>query len=313
MLTQRYVWLSVLGVALLGGTGLIPASAAGSDPEPTITSKTSAGAVQLNIIDQGRQSGATSTADAREKKQEAVVKTLLPDDLASWLLHDDLTLPLNQRPFRSIRAAPGLVEGRPDRFVVGCIAGDPCDPAFTATPTPVVIPGTPAVRISDIASFTPDAPTQQMQPNGWMVKGLATNFVATASAHTQTGDLLGQPADVRFTPISYGWDYGDGTTGTSTSGGATWEKLNLSEFSDTDTSHTYEIAADYTITPSVTYSAEYRYAGSEWLPIDGTLTIPGTPTTATAWVIHTALVAKNCIDDPDGIGCHTDSDPIPNH
>ncbi|TFD52225.1 hypothetical protein E3T55_06335 [Cryobacterium frigoriphilum] len=87
--------------------------------------------------------------------------------------------------------------------------------------------------------------------------------------------------------------------------------MKLPEFSDTVTSHTYEVTGEYTITPSVTYSAEYRYAGSVWLPVDGTVTIPGAPTTATAWVVTTALVAKNCLEDPDGIGCHTKHDPTP--
>ncbi|MFC5930312.1 hypothetical protein D6T64_15775 [Cryobacterium melibiosiphilum] len=208
-------------------------------------------------------------------------------------------------------AGPGLVEDWPDRFYRVCFPGEPDDPCNPPAPVDLVTPGIPAVRISDLASFTPDSPTQQMQPNGWMVKGLATNFVARASAHEQTGELLGQPADVRFTPAGYGWDYGDGTTGSSATGGATWQDLNVPEFSETATSHTYE-PGQYTITPSVTYTAEYRYSGSDWQPVDGTITIPGTPTTATAWVVRTALVAKNCLDDPDGIGCNTKDDPIPN-
>ncbi|WP_147364397.1 PKD domain-containing protein [Cryobacterium melibiosiphilum] len=259
------------------------------------------------------QVGATATTPAVEatKTPETTVEVhtkLRVDPFVRWLLTDDLTLPLDQRPIKSIVKGPGLVEIRPDRFVLACMTGDPCDPN---RPAVVVTPGIPAMRITDLATFTPDAPTQQMQPNGWMVKGLATNFVARASAHEQTGTLLGLPADVRFTPISYAWDYGDGTTGSSATGGATWQQLNMPEFSETATSHTYK-PGEYTITPSVTYSAEYRYAGSDWLPVDGTITIPGAPTTATAWIVRTALVAKNCLDDPEGIGCYTKDDPIPN-
>ena len=311
MLTLKLLLPPFLLATLLAGAGQPAAAARSSEsyPVPTITATAAPGKIQLGATGAANYTG-PSTADAVAKKKEALAKKAAAEDPDQWLIIDDLTVPLAQRATKSDAKGPGLVEIRPDRFVLACMAGEPCDPAFTAVP--VVIPGTPAVRISDLATFTPDAPTQQMQPNGWMVMGLATNFVAQASAHEQTGELLGQPADVRFTPIGYGWDYGDGTTGNSTHGGATWQRLNIREFSDTDTSHTYETAGDYMITPNVTYAAEYRYAGSEWLPVDGTLTTPGTPTTATAWVIRTALVAKNCIDDPDGIGCYTDSDPIPN-
>ena len=306
---QQIHGVALLALLAFGSTAFPPVVPAGSNPEPTISSTTDPTSLFLSVVGEGTSGAATGTADALENKANAAKKARA-EDPDQWLIIDDLTVPLAQRATKSDAKGPGLVEIRPDRFVLACMAGEPCDPAFTAVP--VVIPGTPAVRISDLATFTPDAPTQQMQPNGWMVMGLATNFVAQASAHEQTGELLGQPADVRFTPIGYGWDYGDGTAGTSTHGGATWQRLNIREFSDTDTSHTYETTGEYTITPNVTYAAEYRYAGSGWLPVDGTISTPGAPTTATAWIIRTALVAKNCLEDPEGIGCHTTSDPIPN-
>ncbi|TFD52222.1 hypothetical protein E3T55_06320 [Cryobacterium frigoriphilum] len=304
--------MTTLSVVLFAGTSLSAASARGSDPEPSLTASTTPDAAQLYGFIERKQddaAGTTGTTGAEEKKAN-LAKKLLAYGPDQWINTEDLTVPLAKRATKSKKPGPGLVEIRVDAFVLACMAGDPCDPNRPAAV--VVTPATPALRISDLATFTPDAPTQQMQPNGWMVKGLSTNFVARAAVHEQTGELLGQPADVRFTPISYSWDYGDGTTGTSTNGGATWQWLNLPEFSETDTSHTYESTGEYTITPSVTYRAEYRYAGSDWLPVDGTISITGPPNTATAWIVRTALVAQNCIDDPQGIGCHTDRDPTPN-
>jgi hypothetical protein len=69
------------------------------------------------------------------------------------------------------------------------------------------------------------------------------------------------------------------------------------------------VTGEHRLTPSITLAAEYRYAGSGWLPVDDTITIPSPPTTA--WIIHTALVAKNFIEDSEGIGCYTKSDPVP--
>ena len=309
-MTPRVLWIMVLCAALFAISVSPPVHASEPGPEPNITSTTAPGEVQIGGIIEYTQGSASDEGDSTAKKDDQA-KKIFTNDPDPWLIVDDLTVPVAQRAVKSRVKTPGLTEIRPDRFVLACLAGDPCDPAFEAAPDTVVIPGTPAVRISDVASFSPDAPTQQMQPNGWMVTGLATNFVARASAHELAGELLGQPADVRFTPIGYEWDYGDGATGFSAGGGATWQRLNVPEFSDTDTSHTYETTGEYAITPSVTYAAEYRYAGSVWLPVEGTVTIPGTPTTATAWIIRTALVAKNCIEDPDGIGCYTKSDPTP--
>ena len=71
-----------------------------------------------------------------------------------------------------------------------------------------------------------------MEPNGWAVTGLPINFYAVASVNVKSGMLLGYPADVRFTPIGYRWDYGDGTATTLRSGGASWAALGQVEFNE---------------------------------------------------------------------------------
>jgi hypothetical protein len=291
--------ITILCVGLLGTAGLALSAATGIEPEPVITATAVPGAVQLNVVDESAHGGDTSAEKTRRQPKPTTERDdKIAQDAAAADTEENVDAYSPRRSARSNKPGLGLTETAKDRFE--CVPGDLCDPA---APVTEIIPGTPAVRVSDLVSFTPDAPTQQMQPNGWMVKGLPTNFVAAASAHQQTGDLLGRPADVRFTPVGYAWDYGDGTTGASDSGGATWQRLKAAEFSDTATSHTYETTGEYTITPSVIYAAEYRYAGSAWLPVQGTITIPGTPTTATAWIVRSALVADNCIEDPAGVGC----------
>ncbi|TFD52224.1 hypothetical protein E3T55_06330 [Cryobacterium frigoriphilum] len=167
-------------------------------PEPTVTATAAPGALQVGGFRQyAYGGGGTGTADTTERRVDRARK-VLADDPARWRIIDDLTVPLVDRPTKSKVKGPGLIESRKDAFVLACMAGDPCDPNRPAAV--VVTPATPALRISDVASFTPAAPTQQMQPNGWMVRGLATNFIAQASAHEQSGELLGQTADVRFTP-----------------------------------------------------------------------------------------------------------------
>ena len=83
-------------------------------------------------------------------------------------------------------------------------AGDPTAPPEEPAAAPVV------VTLRDIASFRPAAPGNGMEPGGWAIEGLPANFVAAASVQVVSGTLLGQPADVRFTPVGYRWTHSDG-------------------------------------------------------------------------------------------------------
>jgi hypothetical protein len=166
----------------------------------------------------------------------------------------------------------------------------PCDPALI-------------VRVRDLVSISADPPVQGMEPDGWLVVGVPTNFFASASAHQSAGPLLGSPAEVRFTPVSFTWDYGDGTSGTTASGGSTWAALGLPEFSETSTSHVYENPGTISVGLSVSYAAEYRFDGGEWREVDGLLSVPSAPMTAIAERAGTVLVAEGCSANPEGPGC----------
>jgi hypothetical protein len=160
------------------------------------------------------------------------------------------------------------------------------------------------VTISDIASFAPRAAVQFMQPDRWMVVGLPTNFYAQIDRHVVSGTLLGQPADVRFTPRAYNWSYGDGTTALSGTPGNTWQALGLAEFDPTATSHVYTVEGTYVIDLTVLYTAEYRWAGGAWTPIAGRVELPANPLVAEATSdAVTVLVDRDCTRAPVGPGC----------
>ncbi|WP_166872382.1 hypothetical protein [Salinibacterium sp. ZJ450] len=187
--------------------------------------------------------------------------------------------------------------------------GEPfCDVGYsTALGSPPPGPG-PAtapyvVTVRDIASFRPTSAIQTMEPDGWIVVGLDTNFVAAAAQHVRSGTLLGQPAEVRFSPVSYHWSYGDDTSRTSSSPGASWAALGLQEFDPTSTSHVYVTAGTFTISLTVNYAPEYRYAGGSWTSIAGTVSAPGNQLVATAGDVKTVLVAMDCRASPSGPGC----------
>jgi hypothetical protein len=159
------------------------------------------------------------------------------------------------------------------------------------------------ITIRDIASFIPTPGRQQMEPDGWTVAGLDTNFYAITQQHVVPGTLLGRPADVRFTPTAFHWNYGDGTAATKPTKGGTWAALGLEEFEPTPTSHVYEQLGDYTITLSITFAAEYRFDGSAWRAVVGTITLPANDLHLRVGTAKTVLVEDDCLANPSGPGC----------
>ncbi len=163
-------------------------------------------------------------------------------------------------------------------------------------------PAIPAVTITDLASFAPPATALTGEPSNLGVAGLPTNFVATASAVTQQGELFGYPISVRFTPASFTFHYGDGTTATRTHGGSSWADLGQAQFTPTDTSHTYAERGEYVARVDVAYTAEIDL-GVGWFPVAGQLTTTGPAQNIRIFEAHTALVAHTCAERPSSPGC----------
>ncbi|MEI5584247.1 MULTISPECIES: hypothetical protein [unclassified Agromyces] len=184
-----------------------------------------------------------------------------------------------------------------------CSPENPADCFFTgAEPTPPPA-GEPPVTLRDIATFHPSAHAHTAEPSGWAVLDLPANAVAEASTVTRSGTLFDRPVEVRFHPVSFTWVYSDGGTVSSAAPGATWAELGQREFSETPTSHVYRSKGEHTARLDVTYVAEYRFDGSFWRWIDGTLRIEGTPHRVLVGEFDTVLVTGPCTTHPDSPGC----------
>lgn len=186
----------------------------------------------------------------------------------------------------------------------GGSAGVSCDAFWLgeciANVTP---PPTEGVTLADIAHFAPTVGEHHMEPNGWAVVGLPANFLSTATTQVLSGTVLGTPAEVRFTPVSWHWEYGDGATRDASTGGARWAALPLGEFEPTATSHVFEQRGDYAVTLSVGFVAEYRTGEGEWRRIPGILTLAAPPRDILARTARTVLVDEDCLRNPRGPGC----------
>lgn len=160
----------------------------------------------------------------------------------------------------------------------------------------------PAVTVADLAAFTPQPPSFAAEPAGLGVAGLPTNVIAGASEHTVAGTLFDRPVTVRFTPVGFRFDYGDGTIGTSSTGGAPWAALGQAQFTPTPTSHTFASPGEYTVTVSVAYAAVVDF-GVTTRAVNGTVSADAAPQTLRVLEARTALVDKSCAQNPRGPGC----------
>ncbi|UKF26369.1 MULTISPECIES: hypothetical protein [Clavibacter] len=175
-------------------------------------------------------------------------------------------------------------------------------PSKPADPVPVVA-AVPAVSLADVAQFVPRDASIRSQPNGWAIVGAPVNLFTDAAAQVVDGQLLGRPAQVRFVPVSFTWDHGEGTSTTVVGPGASWKALGQQDFTQTDTSHVYESVGDRQVSLTISYSPSYRFDGGGWQQIPGTLPVQVGPVAIHVLQGSTVLVGGACGERNAGPGC----------
>jgi hypothetical protein len=187
------------------------------------------------------------------------------------------------------------------------VCSRPARPVFCLAPVaaakPAVVPATPAVTLTDLARFTPVTPGLISEPAGWAIKGLPANFIADEPIVTTSGALLGTTAQVRFTPVGFAWNFGDGSSASTATGGSTWAALGQSAFSATPTSHVYLSAGTFTVQVTVTLAATYQLGSGAWQSISGTLTRSRSLAIRVSASSAPLLVTAPCAPGNAAVGC----------
>lgn len=155
--------------------------------------------------------------------------------------------------------------------------------------------------VRDVARFHPRSPRQSMEPVGWGIVGSPVNFMTTAGSHVVAGTLLGRPAQVRFTPILYRRNFGDGTTMTTRNRGDSWATTGLNPWSPTRTSHAFASSGVYVVSLAVDYVADFRFSTRAWTRLSGTVTAHANRLTVAIATASTVLVSRQCSEG--AIGC----------
>ena len=164
-----------------------------------------------------------------------------------------------------------------------------------------LVAAVPAITINDLAQFRPIVGELVVEPDGWGVVGTPTNFYATAETHTMAGELFDMPIEVRWTPSSYIFDYGDGTTETSEASGTAWRGAEES-WTETATSHVYTERSDVTASLTVVFTAEVD-AGGGWFAVPGTLPVAAPSVGVKIFEVDTVLTNGDCMANPSAAGC----------
>ncbi len=199
----------------------------------------------------------------------------------------------------SIRTEDGRTQQVCDNGNSRCLS-DELTPEAEAEPEEGV--EIPEFTLEDVAVFAPEPPALDSEPAGVGIVGMPVNFIVPATTHTVAGELFDIPLQVRFSPVSYDFTYGDGDTRHTTTGGSTWPSLDQPQLTATPTSHAYGERGMYTVSVDVNYAASIDL-GSGWFDVPGTLTLTTPASTVEVLELHTALVEHTCVEDPTGPGC----------
>ncbi len=155
-------------------------------------------------------------------------------------------------------------------------------------PADVPTPGRPAFTLEDFRRLPIPPARASIQPDtGRVLVNVPTNLYADATPVRLDTTLLGIDFDIRATPARYVWTVRD-------TDGRVLDEVDTTDpgapYPDLRTTTTFTRAGAATITLSTVWTGEYRFAGSPWIPIDGTATVESEPLPVTAVAARTVLV-----------------------
>lgn len=134
------------------------------------------------------------------------------------------------------------------------------------------------------------------------LKNYNTNIFAQSGEQTFTEDVMGEQVEIKAIPVSYTFNYGDGTVMTTTNPGhSVAEQWDVK----TPTSHQYSTPGDYTYTVTTTFRGEFRVPGGPWQVIAGTSDRTSAPQTVQIWRVTSGNVEDSCVKNPSAYGCPT--------
>ena len=183
------------------------------------------------------------------------------------------------------------------------------EPATTAAPTPAPTSAPAAVQhapvtieINTQAVLEPQTPQISTDAQGKGIRHAHTNFYTHAGVLESTPSQGSGNIRIRATPVTYLWDYGDGTIVATDTPCAPEPEFDV----PTPTSHVYTMTGTYQVRLTTIYIAEVSYdAGTTW-QIDPTpVRLVSDPIEADIWRFETRNVDEPCFPGSTAWGCQS--------
>ena len=128
----------------------------------------------------------------------------------------------------------------------------------------------------------------KVQPRGRTLVNLDTIvYTDESKVSTTTITLLGFPVAVEATPISYTWNFGDGTPALTTS-------TPGKPYPSKEITHKYMKRGAVSLTLTTNYAARFNVANTGWQYVDGTV-----PVTGPATPLQVREAVPVLVDPPD--------------
>lgn len=158
----------------------------------------------------------------------------------------------------------------------------------------------PDVTMSEVATMEVEPGQISTDRGGFGLIRAHTNFFVD-STETQVFEeqMFGRSVRVEMEPFRYEWDYGDGTSRTTSVGGYATEVFN----DETPTSHVYDDTGQFQVNLTTHYRGTYQVEGMASRPIPGTLALDADPVTADIWRAETRNVSGPCDEAQTNWGC----------
>lgn len=195
-----------------------------------------------------------------------------------------------------------LLEGDPGSRARQCERRRPPSPDRDSNSPPdtdFYVEPPPDVTWEDVGETSIPPSDIFVMPEGWgVVNKPVAVWAGNNSSRTETMELAGYTVEIRVTPAQYKWNFGDGSTTTTTSAG---RKPRYAH--DADISHSYSESGEYTINLTTSYVGQFRVDGGPWEDIPGTAEIASTPVPVEIYRYVRYLVDEDCTTNPDGPDC----------
>lgn len=162
----------------------------------------------------------------------------------------------------------------------------------------------PWISEEEFASYDIPPSVLRMSPDGWGVTRNKTAFFADAGVKYIDMTLLGYGVRVRATPVSYDWNFGDGTKLRTKSPGRP-----PVEGREPALSHVYAKKGTYEINLTTNYIGHFSVDGGPWLIIQGQAAVASEPISADIYRYHRYLVDESCNENPAGPDCRPKGKP----